>query len=196
MKPFLTAALAALLLTVSPAFPQTSTDTIRSIDVSRLSAEQKAALLAAATKMQSSSDSNFSATMRGEAERWAELGANTGRAMVGAAKEVGMAANDFAETPLGQVVTFIVVYKIIGEDIIDIVLGFFTLIAGASAAVGIYRSRRFGDHDIEVKPTLGGLFNRKYVTKWRESEEACASRVAITLGVLALTWITGLNIIT
>ena len=44
-------------------------------------------------------------------------------ALIGAAREVGMAANEFASTDLGKVVTFVVVYKIIGESLVGVGFG-------------------------------------------------------------------------
>jgi hypothetical protein len=196
MKSFLAAALAAFLVTVTPAFPQTSAQDIRSLDVSKLTAEQKAQLLAHVSKLQENKSTNMSETVRTEAEKWGELGANTGKAMVAAAKEVGVAANDFAETPLGKVVTVIVVYKMIGQDVINFVVGALTLVAGTLIAFYIFRSRYFGDHEIQREPAFFGLMTRKHIVKWRESSEATAGRVAIACAVLALTWIIGLNIIT
>jgi hypothetical protein len=195
MKSFLAAALAAFLVTVTPAFPQTSAHDIRSLDVSRLTAEQKAQLLAHVSKLQESKSANMSETVRTEAEKWGELGANTGKAVVAAAKEVGVAANDFAQTPLGKVVTVIVVYKMIGQDALGIVIGLLVLFAGTCAFVFVFRSRYFGDHDLERVPALGGLITRTRVVRWHESGEATASRVALSVGILALSWIIGLNII-
>ena len=195
MKSFIAAALAAFFVTVTPAFPQTSAHDIRSLDVSRLTPEQKAQLLAHVSKLQESKSANMSETVRTEAEKWGELGANTGKAMVAAAKEVGVAANDFAQTPLGKVVTVIVVYKMIGQDAIGIATGLLTLFIGTLVALFVFRSNRFGDHDYELRPVLGGLFTRQRLVKWRESEEGRAFRVAISVGILVLTWVVGLNII-
>lgn len=61
---------------------------------------------------------NISEKVRDEVQAWTDLGQNIGRATVGAAKEVGMAANEFSQTPLGIVTTSIVVYKLTEARII------------------------------------------------------------------------------
>ena len=68
-----------------------------SVDVSKLSAEQQAQIAKQVTEL-STAPTNISATVRKEAEAWGDLGSNMGRAMVGAAKEVGVAANEFRQT--------------------------------------------------------------------------------------------------
>ncbi len=78
------------------------TASAQTIDTSGLSKQQMMELATKAAEMKS--PSNMSAEVRREAAAWGELGANMGKAVVGAAREVGVAANDFAQTPLGVVV--------------------------------------------------------------------------------------------
>ena len=94
---------------------QLSASDISSIDVSKLSPDQRAALLASVAKMVNSPTdaADISQTVRNETSKWVDLGTNVGAAAVSAAKQVGMAANDFVKTPLGKVTMGIVIYKVI-----------------------------------------------------------------------------------
>ncbi|KAI9549461.1 hypothetical protein GHT06_001861 [Daphnia sinensis] len=82
------------LLFATSAFSTTST-----VDVRNLTPEQVAQVQKQVSEL-SSTPVNVSASVRKEAEAWGELGANMGKAMVGAAKEVGVASNEFAQTGL------------------------------------------------------------------------------------------------
>jgi hypothetical protein len=109
--------------------------------------------------------------IREEAAEWGKLGASLGQAMVGAAKELGVAAADFARTPLGMLVIVVIMLKLIGGPIIGICLGMLLIYLG-------HRYNRYvQDHVLrtptyEVKPVLWGLFNRRYVVKFTESNRS------------------------
>lgn len=44
-------------------------------------------------------------------ERWANMGTNIGRGLASSAKELGVAVNDFANSPVGKTVTFLLVWN-------------------------------------------------------------------------------------
>lgn len=48
---------------------------------------------------------------------WAEVGANIGKGLVGAARELGSAANDFAKTDVGKLTVVIIVWKMMGKEL-------------------------------------------------------------------------------
>lgn len=51
-------------------------------------------------------------------QAWAEAGAQLGAALANAAKELGVAANDFVKTPVGIMTAGIIIYKYVGKDLI------------------------------------------------------------------------------
>ena len=162
------------------------------IDVSKLTPEQVAQINRQVTEM-ANQPTNVSANVRKEAEAWGELGANMGRAMVGAAKEVGVAANEFGQTPLGKVVVFLAVYKIVGQEILGVVIGSLILIVGYSVALWLLVTRRWSEVKYEYSPVLWGLLNRKRVIACKTDNEVAASKL-IGAGILTvLTTVIGLN---
>ncbi len=107
--------------------------------------------------------------VREEAAQWADLGANVGKAMIGAAKELGLAANDFAQTSLGKIVIAILVVKIIGGTILHIVVagvalfmswGFFWYVHCRIARTPKY----------EVRPVLWGLWQHRTVVGYTDAK--------------------------
>lgn len=70
-------------------------------DTSGLTEQQKAELAVQVAKLKTEKlqPENISEKVRTEAQAWGDLGANMGKALVGGAKEIGVAANEFAETP-------------------------------------------------------------------------------------------------
>lgn len=97
--------------------------------------------------------------VRQEAEAWADLGGKVGMAMVSAAKEVGMAANEFASTELGTVVTAIVVYKIIGTELMSLFGGLVILLVGIPLSMWVLMKKSTWAYEIdyEYQKYLGGF---------------------------------------
>ncbi len=149
-----------------------ATTTITQIDVSKLTAEQRASLLSAAAKMEAQPDANpgFSETMRKEVEKWGELGTGMGRAAVNAAKEVGVATNEFVQTPLGKVTMGVVLYKVMGHEILRFAVCM--LLITIFLPLGIFFiTKRHGDVEYEYVPVFRGMWNKRVVKKY-EREDA------------------------
>ena len=51
-------------------------------------------------------------------EKWAEWGQGIGKAISSTAKELGVAVDEFSRTPVGQITMAVIVYKVIGKDIL------------------------------------------------------------------------------
>ncbi len=133
-----------------------------SVDVSSLTTEQIAQINQKVSEMKQD-PKNISASVRKEAEAWGELGANMGKAMVGAAREVGVAANEFSSTSLGQIVVGIVTYKVVGQEILGVLFGPLTLLVGWSLAIWFFTTQKFSQVKYEYEPILFGLFKRKRI---------------------------------
>lgn len=169
----------------------------RTLDVSKLTQEQRAALQLQITQLaeKKSDPTTLAVTVREEASKWADLGKNVGTALVASAKEVGQGVNEFSQTPVGQVTTAIIVYKVVGRDVLKLIFGTLTLVIGT--AVGVYIFRNFGktNYVYENIPRLNGLFiSRKLKSVSRDSDYA-VSGVFLGLAVLAIVWGVGLIII-
>lgn len=166
----------------------------QTIDTSKLTPEQITTLSKQVQEM-TKEPVNVSASVRKEAEAWGELGANMGKAMVGAAKEVGVAANEFSQTPLGQVVVFMAAYKIIGHDMLGVIVGLGILVFGYSLAIWIFITRRWSDVKYEYEPVLWGLFKRQRVVQSHTDSDVVTGKVISGLILLALTTLIGLKTI-
>jgi len=165
------------------------------LDVSNLSKEQIDQVTAQVKALKDTSAPNVSAQIRQEATAWGELGGNIGKAMVGAAKEIGVAANEFSQTDLGKVVTVIVVYKLIGLTLTKLVIGCCVMLFGCPFSIWILRTTFGTRKTYEYKPYLFGMWNRKIVTSSNEDSDFTVFRVIIGCVAMILTFIVGLNVI-
>ena len=87
------------------------------VSLEGLSVEQTNAIRAIAAQK------NTAVVVREETEAWVKIGQNVGSAMLGAAKEIGVAAVDFAKTPLGTMVCVLIVVKMFGTFIFSNLVG-------------------------------------------------------------------------
>jgi len=185
MKKFLMILASTLLMATASA---------ATIDDSKLSDEQKAQVQKMVADLEAKKPDNISATARAETEKWVELGGNMGKAAVGAAKELGMAANEFVATPLGRVTMGVVIYKVIGKDIIGMIVGGCIVVFFLTMAVVLLRMKKYTNATYEYKPVLFGLRQRQFVMSGSIDNEwavgyMIASFVCIVIGLLV-----GLNI--
>jgi hypothetical protein len=166
----------------------------KTISTQGLTAEQVAQLQKQAAEM-SQNPANTAVLVREEAEAWADLGGKIGQAMVGAAKEVGMAANEFAQTGLGRVVVAIVVYKVIGQEVLGLFFGSLILLVGIPVFLRILFDKTFfADHvEYEAHPRLWGLWISRRVKVVR-SGESDVGRVLVAAIGLIVTMFAGLAI--
>lgn len=100
---------------------------------------------------------------REELESWGVLGAGAGKAVVGAAKELGMAANDFAGTGLGKFIIVLIAFKVIGKTILGIMFG--SALWAICLNVGWRIIKPFKTVEYATTPVLWGLFSMKRSVK-------------------------------
>lgn len=85
------------------------------IDVSNLSKEDIIKLQA---QIDAQEKIDNTKSLPAQLNEWASLGQNIGQGLVGAAKEMGIAANEFAETTIGQTVIVMLIWKFFGKSVI------------------------------------------------------------------------------
>lgn len=132
----------------------------QTIDMSTLSNEQRqqiSKVLAA--------EKPAAVAVREEAEAWTDLGAKIGSAMIGAAKQIGVAANDFSTTDLGKIVTFIVVYKLIGESLIGVIVGSVIILVGIGIGLYMILKKNYKSIEYSYVPSWFGLRNKTVISK-------------------------------
>lgn len=121
MKKIATAFAIALLSFASAgvAMAQRAAEPPAAVDTSGLSATQVAELNALAEKAREE-------TPIGRAEQaneWVEIGQGIGSGLAAAARETGQVVNEFAATPVGQLTIVIILFKVMGGDIIQLIVG-------------------------------------------------------------------------
>lgn len=105
-----------------------------------------------------------SATSAEKVGEWVDIGTKVGLGLAGAAKELGVQANQFATTPVGKMTMGLIVYKVAGSDLLKVLGAFTVLIAGWVLGRGLsWAGRRerieyntttkniFGNHPIKSK---------------------------------------------
>lgn len=68
-----------------------------------------------------------------DTDKWVTVGASLGKGLAATAKELGVAANDLANTRLGMIATTLIVWNYFGNRIADVLGGFIFLFIGLMA---------------------------------------------------------------
>lgn len=165
------------------------------VDITNLSQEQKALIFDQVGKLTASDSNNTSAVIRKETEAWGELGANIGKAMVGAAKEIGMAANEFSQTSLGKIVVIGVVYKLVGRELLKVIYGTMLIVFGCGVGLFVLCSNRWSNVKYEYEPVLFGLFKKSRIVSLETESDVVATKMFVGFAVIAVSLIFGLNIV-
>lgn len=139
----------ALLFTLSTASAAVQ------INTDGLTESQKADLVKQAEAMKAQSLPGTA--LADTTEKWLNIGERFGKMIGSAAREVGVAANEFLNTPVGKLTAAVIVYQYIGSSIIHIFAGVLILIMGASIITYLGRHRRSltVKHDTETKNIFG-----------------------------------------
>lgn len=161
-----TAILMLLMLFSSIAFATTEI-----ADWNNLTNEQKAQLQLQAAQLASQNPSGLNIgknapTTPEELEKWANFGAAVGKGLAGTAKELGVAADQIADTKVGRFAMIMIAWHYAGSELISIVFGFTWLFFTLPTWLYMYR-RQFiiqgvvSSKDADGKPRKEVLF-RKY----------------------------------
>jgi hypothetical protein len=96
-------------------------------------------------------------------EKWVTLGSSLGKALAAVAKELGVAVNDFATTPIGILTTAVIVWHFIGGAVVHVIVGLLILILSIVAIKKI--QNHYLGYTIEYFETLSPLGFRKIKKK-------------------------------
>ncbi len=120
LKVFLMGILGVILLTLImlPAYAQ--------VDTNGLTPAQKAELTIKAEEMKKSVAAPAAPTVTTPqaVAQWAEAGKSLAVGLGAGAKEIGVAVNEFSETRVGKITTYIIIWKLMGKEILGLVIGF------------------------------------------------------------------------
>lgn len=126
MKKFIT--IVALLFSVN-AFAALTTDSVSNAGFSKLSEGQKAEIIKQIAN-QAADKPSVTAPSEEKVEKWVKIGSQVGQGLAGAAKEVGIAVNDFAKTPVGQLTMMLIVWHMVGGVMVHIFGGLLIMVVG------------------------------------------------------------------
>lgn len=148
----------ALLFTLSTASAAVEVNT------SGLTDSQKAELVKQAESMKENARANSVEGIADNTEKWLNIGERVGKMLGGAAREVGIAANEFLQTPVGQMTAAVIVFQYMGGPIIHMFTGIAVLFLGVAVIYFLSRQRRtltvkydttktnvFGNHPVIAK---------------------------------------------
>ena len=174
MKHFIMGLILAVVSIGASAAPSISEDQLRRI--AAIALEQQAekpepakAPVKIASKPEASISEKSEAT-RKEVSEWADMLSGV---VVGTAQKVGFAVNEFVRTPVGLVVTGVIVYKAIGKDAIRFFLSSMIWVMTCIVSVLFFRHRpRRIKTNVQYDnfPMLFGLWNRRVVKSYDTRE--------------------------
>lgn len=96
---------------------------------------------------------------------WLDVGTKIGQMMGGAAKELGIAVNDFVKTPVGQWTMAIIIWKFVGGALVHVFGGLLLLAVCLTVIWLVARTRRGVDitYDAEKKDIFGRAVVKRVV---------------------------------
>ena len=95
------------------------------VNTSGLTDVQKAELIKVAEQMRKQQESPEAIVEK--VDKWVDVGERFGKMMGGAAKEVGIAVNDFVKTPVGMMTAGLIVWNYMGNMIVHVTVGLMIL---------------------------------------------------------------------
>lgn len=171
----------ALMLFSFSAFAGTSQPTV---DLRGLTDQQITALASQANSMKTESADKIV----DKVDKYVDIGERIGKMMGGAAKEVGIAVNDFVKTPVGMMTAGLILWNYMGGMIVHVVSGWAFLIISFSLL--FWYSRRASDLTIEYDIAGGRNWMGKYpVIKVIRDKIDESTFIAILFGYLSATMI-------
>lgn len=178
----------ALLVISTAVFAGNTTSAVSDAGWDNLSASQRAEILkqVAAQAEQNKKDTVGSLVPEPQkVDEWVAIGERVGKMMTGAAREVGMALNDFMNTPVGMITMGLIIWKVMGGVLVHLFGGVAVWCVGAVVMTALYRrfTRRNVIYDQEKTNWFGNHPKLKVETSALDSDEAWG----IFLGSAAFT---------
>jgi len=168
-----------------------------SIDTSKLTAEQKEQL--GKMVLQDSPKTDGELDMLEKAARFGQI---IGSGIGAAARELGIAVDEFSQTTPGRVAMLILVWKYMGDAILGVMVGIPVLVLGMWVGWKMVHRGRQRNYTREYAyvPVLWGLFNRRKLAKEvynRNSESSESDDWMQTIGYfcMIMSVVVGLNIV-
>lgn len=113
---------------------------------------------------------------------WLNIGARIGQGFAGAAKELGIAANDFASSPVGKWVAFLIIWHFMGAMAVHIGFGLMFLVVAMGSIYWYTRATR--DITISYDVDKTDIFGRSRISKFNRGEMPEETRAIVIVGAI------------
>lgn len=116
------------------------------VDTTNLTDEQKAKAALYIAQMAKENPAAVVASSSKTVEvvkQWADIGTAIGSGLASSAKQLGIAANDFAQSPVGKFTVFLIAWHFIGATLIHIAFTLLWLLITAPTIIYMYRRNTY-----------------------------------------------------
>jgi hypothetical protein len=155
----------SMFVSFSSAAGDLSSTAVNSAGFDKLTTSQQAAIIKQVTDTANRPGVDSYAD---EAEKWVNIGSHLGKGLAATAKELGVAVNDFVQTPVGQVASALIIWKLIGREMMHVlgsgIILFFGF-TGLAIMMNAHRVRK------EWEKSEGGKMVLKSISKSELSDE-------------------------
>lgn len=172
------------MLMVMPAFAEEPVPTKTVVDVNSMTPEQVDLL----RKQVQNYNGTTEKSVPKQLNEWADLGKNIGAGLVGAAREMGVAANEFSQTTIGKTVIVMLVWKFFGKSVVLFMMLF--MIPFVIAPLVLKGLRSFiceCDTSVEPRSLFGFIKYDTIVRKYRY-EDGYQVIAVLSMVVCAVLW--------
>ncbi len=109
-----------------------------SVNTTGLTDQQHAEMVLQVVKMKGTAANVSTAD---EVSKWVDIGKNLGQGLAATAKELGITANELADTPVGMVAITVIIWNYMGESIIGILFGIVWFTTMIPTWIWLYRAK-------------------------------------------------------
>jgi hypothetical protein len=156
------------------------------VDLTELTEAQRLQIMQKTLELKTENQNTVSAPAVQKVAEWASLSQQFGMALAQTAKELGITANQFVETPVGKMVAAIIIWKLIGGALVHIAGGaIFFLIA---SLIWLYLFRRLcliaSVKEVPGSRWFGLVHNKEYT--YYDSDAVNSERTVLTCFAVAI----------
>jgi hypothetical protein len=179
-----------LLLASFAASAGLNSDSAANAGFSQLTEAQKAEVIKTiAQQAESNKNSSISSIATGipdpeGIERWTKIGTSIASGLGAAAKELNVGVNEFAKSPVGQLTTLLIIWKIMGTQLIHIIGAIFVWIIGFLAIK--LAADRLEPENIEYSNTDKNIFGNFIIVDRTRRSLGGDSTFGLLVGIAAV----------
>ena len=196
---FLTLFAAIVVMIAFPAHAGLDVNAAHSAGFNKLSEAEKAAIIKQIADQAAKKEPNLVQELAADAsktpdkvDQWLNIGERIGKMIGGAAKEVGVAVNDFVKTPVGITAMALIVWHYMGSMIVHVFGGLLVITVGLSFVVFFVRRYRGEviEYDTEKKDVFGRSVVKQVTRRPVGGEEIfgfmCAAAIVLVAGLVTM----------